>query len=313
MGREVWGTYSVTDHLALAAFLADLVLYDRLVLPVPEDQLDDKARAAWARWNRPRQEAFIRRMENCDRVLTMPWRVGRWAEEAEGFGREIADRPGIDAEAAREAGRDAFLFTRTRLVQDLPRKGVRGVTTVPTAFAEGPVAGRLGFALDGAGRLTPATQGTAAAVLSLRFLVPDLDRPVEPDDLDLILDHTGSAEQRKARRAFWSWQRDFFGDDVIADQETLANAAEEMADLLSDLNQAARWGGIKTKATLGFLLGSVGLGMLGGPLSPVGLAGVGLTIANWAADRVIDANQPRRAPEAAVFSLGGTDLPFRAG
>jgi hypothetical protein len=311
MGREVWGTYSVTDHLAEAAFLADLVLYDRLVLPVPEESADPAATAAWQRWNRPRQEAFLRRLEPKGRAITVPWRVGRWAEEREAFAEELAARPGIDAEVAKAAARDSFLFTRASLVTDLPMKGVRGVTTVPTAFAEGPIAGRLGFALDKTGQLAASTKGPVAAVMGLRFLVPDLGRRVEPDDLDLILEHTGSSAQTKARRAFWSWQRDFFGDDVIAEQETLTAAAEEMADLLSDLNQAAHWGKVKTRTAFGFLVGGIVLGMMGGPLTAVGLGGVALSVARYAVDRQIDARLPRRAPEAAVFSLSGTDLPFR--
>jgi hypothetical protein len=309
MGREVWGTYSVTDHLAPTAFLADLVLYDRLVLPVPQATLDDSARLAWQEWNQPRQAAFVRVLERHQRVRTIPWEVGRWSREREAFAGELASRPGIDAEAARQAGQDAFLFTRQRLVMDLP-PGVRGVTTVPTAQAEGPVARRLGFRLDGAGRPVPATQGVAAAVLGMRFLVPDLDRPVEPDDLERVLDHTGTSDHRRARRAFWAWQADFFGDDVIAGPEALAAAAEEMADLLSDLNRAAHWGQVRQRSTLAITVGSVALGMMAMPVTAVAAAGVGLTLLSYAVDRYIQDREPKRAPEAAVFAIGQTDLPF---
>jgi hypothetical protein len=33
--REIWAAYSVTDHLAKKAFVADVMLYDRLVIPIP--------------------------------------------------------------------------------------------------------------------------------------------------------------------------------------------------------------------------------------------------------------------------------------
>lgn len=42
MVRRPWGCYSVADHLAERAFVADLLLYDRLVVPVPSD--DDRER-----------------------------------------------------------------------------------------------------------------------------------------------------------------------------------------------------------------------------------------------------------------------------
>jgi hypothetical protein len=35
MSRERWGTFSVIDHKNAAALVPDVLLYDRLVLPVP--------------------------------------------------------------------------------------------------------------------------------------------------------------------------------------------------------------------------------------------------------------------------------------
>ena len=36
MGREVWGTYSVRDHLEPQPWASDGLLYGRLVIPVPQ-------------------------------------------------------------------------------------------------------------------------------------------------------------------------------------------------------------------------------------------------------------------------------------
>jgi hypothetical protein len=44
MSKQVWGTYSVKDHCDPNAFVAEVMLYDRLVIPVPPD---DKERARW--------------------------------------------------------------------------------------------------------------------------------------------------------------------------------------------------------------------------------------------------------------------------
>lgn len=52
MARRLWGCYSVADHLVERAFVADLLVYDRLVVPVPSD--DDRER--WEKaWNPTRQ------------------------------------------------------------------------------------------------------------------------------------------------------------------------------------------------------------------------------------------------------------------
>jgi hypothetical protein len=56
MAPRLWGCYSVADHLAERAFVADLLLYDRLVVPVPSD--DDWER--WEeRWNPTRQADLL--------------------------------------------------------------------------------------------------------------------------------------------------------------------------------------------------------------------------------------------------------------
>lgn len=59
MAFETWGTFSVADHLADRAFVADVVLYDRLVIPVPDDQ------------ERERWERIGRAPDVLDRKLTI--------------------------------------------------------------------------------------------------------------------------------------------------------------------------------------------------------------------------------------------------
>jgi hypothetical protein len=42
MVKRLWGCYSVADHCMPRPFVADLLLYDCLVIPVPSD--DDRER-----------------------------------------------------------------------------------------------------------------------------------------------------------------------------------------------------------------------------------------------------------------------------
>jgi hypothetical protein len=57
MARRLWGCYSVADHLEPRAFVADLLLYDRLVVPVPAP--DDVAR--WEEhWDPGRQQRLLK-------------------------------------------------------------------------------------------------------------------------------------------------------------------------------------------------------------------------------------------------------------
>jgi hypothetical protein len=287
MAREVWGTYSVKDHLAPRAFLADLMFYDRLVLPVPLPGEEDK----WKDWNPKRQGAFISVLEEAKRVKTVPWKVDTW------------DR----AKAAGEAGKDAFLYTRTRLVADIP-KSVRGVTVVPTYSYLDELVEDSGLKQV---EQAPLGTGDAIAALQFEFLAPEIDGPVGPDHLNSILEYTSTREHERARAAFWHWQRDFFSNDVITDQETIDAAVTEIQDLIADLRKASHWKGIKTRSQYLFLAGSVLLGILAGPLTPVAVGGVVLSVGSFALDKAADAATKDAVPLAALFAPDERSLPFK--
>lgn len=48
--RERWGTFSVRDHVSDAPFVTEVLLYDRLVIPVPDPD-DSQAVEYWKKEN----------------------------------------------------------------------------------------------------------------------------------------------------------------------------------------------------------------------------------------------------------------------
>ena len=63
MAAEIWAAYSVRDHLRPNAFLADVVMYDHLVVPVPPPG-DTTQGARWKdenSWKPERQRELSRR------------------------------------------------------------------------------------------------------------------------------------------------------------------------------------------------------------------------------------------------------------
>jgi hypothetical protein len=78
--RELWGTFSVRDHLDERPFVADLMLYDRLIVPVPSDK---EERARWQQpelgWNPARQKRVLDVIERVEEksgqtiVGRIPW------------------------------------------------------------------------------------------------------------------------------------------------------------------------------------------------------------------------------------------------
>ena len=61
MAAEVWGTFSVRDHCRPNAFAREVLLFDRLVLPVPANE------AERARWRKP-NDAKPKETWNPDRL-----------------------------------------------------------------------------------------------------------------------------------------------------------------------------------------------------------------------------------------------------
>lgn len=51
MSRERWGTFSVKDHQRKRAFVAETLLYDRLIIPYPPNPEERKrwSEQKWAR------------------------------------------------------------------------------------------------------------------------------------------------------------------------------------------------------------------------------------------------------------------------
>lgn len=69
MSRELWGTFSVRDHLAEHAFVADVLLYDRLLIPAKPADKDPKE---WpAEWDHARLNRTLEILGEL--ALPIPW------------------------------------------------------------------------------------------------------------------------------------------------------------------------------------------------------------------------------------------------
>lgn len=105
MPRRLWGCYSVADHLEPRAFVADLLLYDRLVVPTPTD--DDLSRWQKNGWDPQRQETLLQIADPF--VERVPWnsRLRDAFESMSGF---------PDYSSAMINGRDALAEETSRWI-----------------------------------------------------------------------------------------------------------------------------------------------------------------------------------------------------
>src|SRR5262245_4918073 len=119
MGRQVWGTFSVMDHCRPAAFVADVLLYDRRVIPRPP-VASERERWEAEGWDPEKQELLLRILG--ERAWPVDWNEQR---RAAWENRYLAGR-----ETARQTAGWALAATRTELTQGLPRNitGIQAVT-----------------------------------------------------------------------------------------------------------------------------------------------------------------------------------------
>src|SRR5262252_7087198 len=109
MGKQVWGTFSVKDHCQPHAFVAEVMLYDRLVIPRPPDETE---RTRWreANWNPELQDRLLKILG--ERAYVINWDAARQAS--------WHDRYAAGAEIAQATSDWAFAATRTELTAGLP-------------------------------------------------------------------------------------------------------------------------------------------------------------------------------------------------
>jgi hypothetical protein len=267
MAREVWGTFAVSDHCSARAFVADVMLYDRLVVPVPP--ANDKSE--WERWrakgwNPERQQTLIDILRAHDRVQVVEW---------DSSIRELwAQRMAAAGEVASQTAGYAFQASRTALTINLPPEvtGVESVTSYPSLKEmETDLAIRKEDNL-----LLPASAVTA--VLGREFLVPDDPKMSDEELLEESLNFSCEISFKRKRAQFWRWQREFLGYEVITDERAITLAIEEMQELLEEEKTSLRKERMRTVSRYAFLIGSVTLGMFGAGMAGVALAPMAKTV-----------------------------------
>ena len=272
MSKQVWGTCSVKDHCDPRAFISEVMLYDRLVVPIP---VDDNDRIRWTvnGWDPDRLDKVLEILGK--RARTIPW-------DAE---REAKWKKRYDARADIAAGTPDWAFAATRLVltEDLPRF-VTGVQVVSNYITVPEMETEIGLRPAGDNEI-PLYGGSAVAIIGHEFFVPDDPNWTYEDLLKEAVELSSDTDAELKRRAFWRWQREFFNDQGITDQSSLDEAVAEMHDLIEREKERIRKKNIVTTLRYAMLAGSVTLGAIGGPLTAVALGTAFVSIGQFVTDR----------------------------
>lgn len=120
MDWELWGTFSVGDHLRRRPFVADVLLYDRLIVPTPPDSdTDEQKRWRTMGWKPHRQKRILDLIAS-ENLIRVPWTEGHrlnWEgryrdalkEQRKGF-----ERAAVRSELARAAAADVSRTMKAR-------------------------------------------------------------------------------------------------------------------------------------------------------------------------------------------------------
>jgi len=251
------------------------MLYDRLVIPVPPNE-EERIRWHKAGWQPDLLDRLLKILG--ERAYVVNWdvpRQQRWRNRFEA-GKDIAQA----------TGGWAFVATRTELTEGLPRN-VTGIQAVTNYTSIQEIEKDLSLRPTAQGQ-APLYGGAAIAILGHEFLVPNDPRWAHEDLLREAVELSSETSFRRKRASFWRWQREFLDDKGITDQTAIREAAEEMQDLLEEEKAVIRKKRIRIGTQFAFLAGSVVLGVLGGPLTPVAMGGAFVSVGEFIADKLLE-------------------------
>ncbi len=255
---ELWGTFAVDDHTRRHAFVAETILFDRLVIPKPPED-DPEQHATWINegWQPDLLKTAIGILGKL--AVTIPWDENLrnvWAGEyASRFGKrsKLAKNVSFDFQTIRSAPPDHPAMWTTRMVladrmntkadEELFRK-LKNLDVDPAANIESVVGFgsyqdfRREIPVEGMRMEGPpapaATIPENAFLFRWDFVVPEDRDATDAKLLERAVVLSQQSEFRESRRRFHNWRR-----RLIANQVDAQKARDEMSRCLAVCNQVS--------------------------------------------------------------------------
>jgi hypothetical protein len=341
MGGEIWGTFSVKDHCRPNAFVREVLLFDRLVLPVP---IDDQERVRWRRpnakdpqetWNPERLDA-LRQILGSQDIAAQPPPERGWLRRILHHGRRFPPSPSLTWDSPWDQQRwefqrsrvqtaktitncDAFWATRQILAmgKDLPR--------VIEAVAAFPSAERCREELKPSESApSDLTGAQALLMLATPLLVPQGNEGKDFGPLRAAAALARDDQFRRGRQAYYDWMREFVKPlqspgqqgnqrltEIKLDRGSLKLAEEELQGLaaaerhvLGKREQRRWWKRTEYAMTVISIGATAGLALTA-PLPALGVAGPVIGFGGWIAGKLAVPEPPEERPlgGAAMFVM----------
>jgi hypothetical protein len=276
MAFERWGSLSVADHIDAAALAANVLLYDRVVLPLMAEQPDRDERAYWEErgWDPKLQRKRLDDLQEL--AVGRPW---NWQRRNE-FKSRLAELK-VESRDAQKIGQR---ITREILAQEQVREKFPGVEHVTVIAAYNSIdLARKDFRIeDSEGALA-----AQAVLLARKLAVPNLPKPEET--LILARDLSRDTTFRTKRANLFDWQQVVAQEKVPPEAVVarLSTMNDEYNDTVLQATKQVYW-------KFAFTVFGIGLGFAGGVTIGVA-ASAALSLLQFATfDRkpAVDSNSP---------------------
>jgi hypothetical protein len=311
---QLWGTFSVWDHVRPGAFLAEVVMYDTLVVPVPPNPEtaepgEDRAFAEdqWERWEKAgwQPERLLKLLEiirpGAEPIEWDRKRHERWKAE---YDKYHAGR----AQAANLVGTIlAGWLTGQELLSVVPAKAAGAVAVLPFDSLEKLKEELQITETTDLAQRQEASRGLpgnlVSAVVGRDFLVPD---DPDRDEFYLLRDAVDLVQQedwRAARQAFHAGMLKFV-DSGRTDYDSIRSAVAAMAGDLETLDKLARsrriWNG--TRRVLFFT--QIATQAASAPVNPLAVGQLAVSVGQFTTSEVLgNPADPGRAGPAGALLL----------
>jgi len=278
MKTELWGTFSVKDHIRPRPFVAEVLLYDKLMIPVPPISIEKKVKqdekSEYKRWveNKWKPKRLFRLLDiikekNPDLIVELPWdKHARedWenlynSNDTEHFGKNkttLLQSTKYEIDVAKTtAPNDAHYLATAGLISlyianemhNKVAKQLIALTKTPNTEIEPVIAYRSYQKFRKEQSLYSINQKITEktinpyALFGWEFFVPEDSDKSDEQLLRLALKLARNNELQESRQLFHSWLKQMYEGNVDPEK-----AKEKMLSMLNQYQSIVRDSRIKT-------------------------------------------------------------------
>lgn len=289
MSRERWGTFSVIDHRNTVALVPEVLLYDRLVIPVPYDPpfYDDRLRWELNGWD---PDGLEKRLEQLgDLALRKTWSPERQQmfrsrmEELEQTKYEANDMAALQ-----------YGITRFILANEQPKLPSGILPPVIVAAYQSEEDFKTDFILEAAPK--EREQAHLGLLLGQRLAMP-LDETNPDKALLKAISLARDSDFKDKRRNLYEWQ-----ERVIRDGYKPEQAMQEIEQLIDEYNSCVKKAMREVYYKFVFTVAGIALSLVGAAaLNPLVATGALLSIVQFATLDRKPVIQAGKSEPAAMF------------